>query len=92
MCLLLVLPPFYNMVKQGLVQDPVFSFYLNRNPDSNVGGEILLGGSDPNYYQGDFTYVPVTRWLFSFNNFSKEYSIKQCTWYKIYIFILFYLD
>ena len=25
-----VVPPFYNMVTQGLVKDAVFSFYLNR--------------------------------------------------------------
>ena len=43
---------------QGVV-DPVFSFWLNRDPEAEVGGEMILGGSDPAYYEGEMIYVDV---------------------------------
>jgi phytepsin len=49
------------MVRQGLVVDPVFSFWFNRHADEGQGGEIVFGGIDPNHYKGNHTYVPVTR-------------------------------
>ncbi|KAH9749608.1 Aspartic proteinase A2 [Citrus sinensis] len=61
-------PVWYNMVKQGLIQDPVFSFWLNRNQQEDEGGEIVFGGVDPNHYKGKHTYVPVTQkgyWQFN---------------------------
>nr|KJB22152.1 hypothetical protein B456_004G031800 [Gossypium raimondii] len=54
-------PVWYNMVNQGLVNEPVFSFWLNRNPEDDVGGEVVFGGMDPKHYKGEHTYVPVTQ-------------------------------
>lgn len=60
------------MVEQGLVKDPVFSFWLNRKPEEENGGELVFGGADPAHYKGKHTYVPVTRkgyWQVSINKF-----------------------
>ncbi|XP_020644486.3 cathepsin D [Pogona vitticeps] len=56
-----VQPFFDNVMEQELLEKNIFSFYLNRNPSSSPGGELLLGGTDPQYYTGDFNWVNVTR-------------------------------
>ncbi|KAF5190029.1 Aspartic proteinase, partial [Thalictrum thalictroides] len=53
-------PVWYNMVEQGLVSEKIFSFWLNRDPASEEGGEFIVGGADPKHFKGDHTYVPVT--------------------------------
>ncbi|VVA93720.1 unnamed protein product [Arabis nemorensis] len=54
-------PVWYNMLEQGLIKVPVFSFWLIRDPESEEGGEIVFGGVDPKHFIGEHTYVPVTQ-------------------------------
>jgi len=55
-----VTPVWYNILAQGLVDQPIFSFWLSQNPSDSVGGELVLGGTDPSRYTGDFLYAPLT--------------------------------
>lgn len=55
-----VASPFTNLVQQNLVPYSVFSFWLNDRKDEVRAGEVLLGGVDENFYEGEITYVPVT--------------------------------
>jgi saccharopepsin len=52
-------PPFYEMINQGLIDEPVFSFRLGSSEDD--GGEVVFGGIDKSAYTGRISYVPVRR-------------------------------
>ncbi|KAI8339572.1 aspartic peptidase domain-containing protein [Chlamydoabsidia padenii] len=52
-------PFVFNLVQQNLIQDPVFSIYLNRADERNWAGEIIFGGVDSTKYSGNISYVPV---------------------------------
>ncbi|KAG5456990.1 MAG: putative aspartic endopeptidase, partial [Olpidium bornovanus] len=56
-----VVPPFYNIISQGLVDEAVFSFWLNRAAEGPEGGEMVIGGVDPDHYTGDIHWSPVIR-------------------------------
>lgn len=47
---------FDQMISQGLVTDHSFSFYLTQNSKQKRGSKLVLGGVNPNYAVGDFTY------------------------------------
>jgi cathepsin D len=66
-----VTPIWYNLISQGLVSTPQFSFWLSKDPNGASGGELTLGGTDASHYTGSFTYVPLTSdtyWEFKMDN------------------------
>jgi len=50
---------FDNILKQNLVSLPVFSFHLNREPNSIYHGELILGEHNQKFQPSDFTFVSV---------------------------------
>lgn len=57
-----MVPPFYNMVNQGLLDEPVFSFYLSDTTNGDGDESVAtFGGADKSHYTGDITYIPLRR-------------------------------
>ncbi|XP_055974787.1 renin [Sorex fumeus] len=78
-----VTPVFDNILSQKVLNRDVFSVYYSRNSKKShsVGGEIVLGGSDPQYYQGNFHYVSVSKtdsWQISMKGVSVNEATLLC--------------
>lgn len=54
-----VVPPFYNMINNGLIDSKVFSFRIGSSEED--GGEAIFGGIDEKAYTGKLFYAPVRR-------------------------------
>jgi cathepsin D len=67
-----VTPVWYNLISQGLVDQPLFGFWISNNPSGSNGGELTLGGTNPKYYTGSFTWAPLiseTYWEYMMDDF-----------------------
>ncbi|KAF9438161.1 Vacuolar protease A [Entomortierella beljakovae] len=53
-------PPFYSMVNQKLIDEPVFGFYLGQ-AESSLGGLMTLGGADSDHFTGNLQWHNVRR-------------------------------
>ncbi|KAF6217255.1 hypothetical protein GE061_001609 [Apolygus lucorum] len=51
-----IIPVMWNLKKQKIIDQMVFSFYFHKD-----GGSMVLGGVDPAHYKGNFTYLEVVK-------------------------------
>lgn len=68
-----VVPPFYKMIDQGLLDAPVFAFYLGDSTTDGDESEATFGGIDESHFTGDITYLPLRRkayWEVDFDSIS----------------------
>ncbi|KAJ3600669.1 hypothetical protein NHX12_031647 [Muraenolepis orangiensis] len=76
-----VTPVFDTAMAAKLLPQNVFSFYISRDPSAAVGGELMLGGNDPQYYSGEIHYVNVTRkayWQIKMDNVEVGSQLTLC--------------
>ncbi|KAI1331572.1 Asp-domain-containing protein [Xylariaceae sp. FL0255] len=67
-----IVPPFYQMVNQKLIDEPVFAFYLS-GESGDDSSEVTFGGVDKDHYTGKITEIPLRRkayWEVDFNSIS----------------------
>lgn len=76
-----VTPVFDTAMAAKLLPQNIFSFYISRDPAAAVGGELMLGGTDPQFYTGDLHYVNVARkayWQISMDGVSVGNQLTLC--------------
>lgn len=56
-----IVPPFYNMLDQDLLDEPVFSFYLGNTNEEGDDSVAIFGGVSKEHYTGDMTMIPLRR-------------------------------
>ncbi|KAK9498740.1 hypothetical protein O3M35_003307 [Rhynocoris fuscipes] len=78
-----ILPPFYNMVDQKVVDEAVFSVYLNRDTKGTTGGEIIFGGADEELYEKEsLNYVKLSKegyWQFNLDRVTVPNGVDACS-------------
>jgi hypothetical protein len=57
-----VTPVVNNMIKQGAIKEPIFTFWMTKtDSEGTYGGEITFGEIDSSRYTGEITWHPVTQ-------------------------------
>ncbi|KAJ5827069.1 hypothetical protein N7447_003832 [Penicillium robsamsonii] len=56
-----MVPPFYHMINQKLVDEPVFAFYLGDANKEGDNSEATFGGIDESHYTGELIKIPLRR-------------------------------
>jgi len=54
-------PPFYKMIDQDLIDEPVFAFYLSDTNNEGSESVVTFGGVDESHYTGKMTKIPLRR-------------------------------
>ncbi|XP_001370755.4 renin-like isoform X1 [Monodelphis domestica] len=75
-----ITPVFDNIMTQGVLEEDVFSIYYSRTSGQKAG-ELILGGSDPNYYQGTFHYIKTSHpdfWQIPMQGVAVESHVVSC--------------
>ncbi len=55
-----MVPPFYNMIAQAVLKEPVFGIHLAKR-NSTASSEITFGGFDDGHYDGEIIKIPLRR-------------------------------
>ncbi|EFO15196.1 aspartic protease BmAsp-2 [Loa loa] len=74
-------PVFHTMIKQKTVKESLFAFWLDRNPNDEIGGEITLGGIDVNRFVAPLVYTPISKhgyWQFQMDSIQGDGKAISC--------------